>query len=539
MPRAWYTWSVLTALRSSWLVLAVGSIGLFAVSCGGSSEREHPGAQGGAGGTGGNEAGAAGCEAAECGGSAGKASGGSAGASGAAGSSSALDVRISEVSLSQALKVPLFADGAPAADAPAPIVAGKDGILRVYVEPGDGFTRQDLIARLDLALGSGTLSQSSRKFIAGPSSDGDPRTSFNFPLGGDALVQGTRFAVVLATGDGTELPETRVPATGTREIAVESSNGNLKVMLVPLVVNGFTPDLGTVATSRFRRRLEALFPVPEVELAVRAPIVLDYDVRPDGDEWNLALDDLYSLRSADAPPDDVFYYGVLTPKASFEQYCYVDCTVGLAIVGEPDEVEYRGAIGTGFFADGSGQDAPDTLVHEIGHALGRGHSPCGTSDADPFPYPAGDIGVWGYDMERRLPLDPAKTFDVMGYCSPVWISDFTYVAVLERLRFVNAPPLERAARAAPASELYRVIVVGADGRLRWGRGSRRRAPPRGETVTITLLDAAGIEISNQTGYFRRFDHRPGGFLVVAARALSVPGAVALRVTRFGGAILWL
>ena len=42
------------------------------------------------------------------------------------------------------------------------------------------------------------------------------------------------------------------------------------------------------------------------------------------------------------------------------------------------------------------------MVHELGHSMSLRHAPCGLLfDPDPnYPYPSGEIGVWGYDFGR-------------------------------------------------------------------------------------------------------------------------------------------
>ena len=68
---------------------------------------------------------------------------------------------------------------------------------------------------------------------------------------------------------------------------------------------------------------------------------------------------------------------------------------------------------------------------------GRMHAPCQTYDADPgYPHPNGQIGSWGYDLIQRR-VFPPQTPDIMGYCTPQWISDYTFGALLERVRIVN------------------------------------------------------------------------------------------------------
>ena len=77
------------------------------------------------------------------------------------------------------------------------------------------------------------------------------------------------------------------------------------------------------------------------------------------------------------------------------------------------------------------------IVHELGHNMGLRHAPCGGAGGpDPaFPHAGGASGSWGYDFERRMLVSP-ETPDLMGYCTPIWISDyyFTNAAQFRRTR---------------------------------------------------------------------------------------------------------
>ena len=113
----------------------------------------------------------------------------------------------------------------------------------------------------------------------------------------------------------------------------------------------------------------------------------------------------------------------------------------------------RGACCTGGIGAGPSNDS-DYAAHEIGHRLGRVHpvegsAVCGHSaDDSNYPYflsfiapPLSDpetalAGFDGGDASLLIPMSvkPPRTFrDVMGYCDPSWISDYTYKALYNSL----------------------------------------------------------------------------------------------------------
>ena len=80
-----------------------------------------------------------------------------------------------------------------------------------------------------------------------------------------------------------------------------------------------------------------------------------------------------------------------------------------------------------------GRTDEGTYAHELGHNVGLRHAPCGSaSGPDPdYPYDNGDIGVWGYDLRRSRLLNPEQYADLMGYCRPRWISDFSFLKAMD------------------------------------------------------------------------------------------------------------
>ncbi len=73
-------------------------------------------------------------------------------------------------------------------------------------------------------------------------------------------------------------------------------------------------------------------------------------------------------------------------------------------------------------------DDPEVIGHELGHNFGFGHTPCVNSRGDPnYPNPNGFIASWGYDFrEGGSLLSPYGYYDLMSYCHPKWIGEYTF-----------------------------------------------------------------------------------------------------------------
>jgi hypothetical protein len=106
-------------------------------------------------------------------------------------------------------------------------------------------------------------------------------------------------------------------------------------------------------------------------------------------------------------------------------------------------------------------DLPGDVPHEIGHNLGRGHAPCNPGACSPPPanvdgnypqyaaFPAGSIGVFGFDPSTNTVFDPNSTFDFMAYRFPQWVSAYTYAG----LRGADFGPTPGGAGAGAAPHL--------------------------------------------------------------------------------------
>ena len=119
--------------------------------------------------------------------------------------------------------------------------------------------------------------------------------------------------------------------------------------------------------------------------------------------------------------------------------------------------------------------------------------------------------------------------DLMGYCNPQWISDYTYGAIAARRSAVsvNAAAAREIRSRAEASDLHRTLLSDGAGRVSWGRSLDGEAPA-GHPERAHVLDAAGVVVAEVTVYRTGYGHGVGASFDVPTprpgwKALVVPG----------------
>lgn len=461
----------------------------------------------------------------------------------------AKNLTLTEVAAYQSLKVSLGKDGAPSAratwpnvwgteSATVPIVAGRDALLRIFVTPQAGYTPATITARVKVQI-HGTSRLETHVFygtknVTAASTDGDLASTINVTIPGAALQPNATFGVVLNAPGSTPPPtgasDARYPRDGSLATIGASAGGDvMKIVLVPLKYNGDgsgrLPDTSAAQVAMYKDQLFRKYPVARVDVSVRAPVDYNSVVSHDngsGDVLNFTT----SVRDGDHVPSDVYYVGLLKPADNFWDYCGSGCVAGLSWVGAPISM-WWGYSGT----DWSG----GTGAHEVGHAHGLPHAPCGTDDPDWWPpgaeHASAKLGAWGWDPIDQKLFDPsgdpsAKTTyrDMMSYCGPIWIGDFNYAKIWRQMKKDNGVTTMKLA-GAPQTMRGVVMRGGSatweDHDVEWQSWMQN-----GEPRTVSVVAADGTEAS-ATGYFFAYDHLPGGRLLVPAQPLA--RARALRV----------
>jgi hypothetical protein len=149
--------------------------------------------------------------------------------------------------------------------------------------------------------------------------------------------------------------------------------------------------------------------------------------------WSEILTELDVVRVAENSSS--YYYGVA-------RVSYSSGVAGVAYVST-STAGGRAALGWDYQPSGS-----LVAAHELGHNWARNHAPCGgPQQVDlQYPYTDGVTGVYGVDVTAQTLQQPTLG-DVMGYCDPKWIGDYTYRGVLNYLLAPSSPSMTGASAA--------------------------------------------------------------------------------------------
>jgi len=307
-------------------------------------------------------------------------------------------------------------------DNSVPMVAGRAALMRLFVTAGSGNTTRATV-RLRLYLAGVPVDS----FDATAQSAGIPLTvdtasltaSWNVLIPAVRMVAGLSFSAELDPGD--EIPETdktdnRYPAAGSAAIAVQSVR-HLDLRFVPVhqSINGLTGAVTDLNKGTYFGLTERMLPLGSTTVDVRAPFTTSAPALEPNDgngAWSTILSQMLALRNSEGTSR---HYIGLVPVT------YGGGIAGLGYVGVPAAIAWDKVA-----------SAPEVVAHEVGHNFGRNHAPCGNpGGVDPqYPYANAGIGTWGVDLGLMQVRSPLTYKDLMSYCSPDWISDYTYLGIL-------------------------------------------------------------------------------------------------------------
>jgi hypothetical protein len=357
-------------------------------------------------------------------------------------------VTLDDVAVFQAIKVDIAKNGKAVAlaDRNAPIVAGRDVVVRAYVSPTTGttFAPRPLWARLTVEKGAASQTFEEKRTLDGPSVENDPKSVFQFDVPASLVGPTTTYRVSVLDPEAPNLANgvnspARFPRNGLPQaLQAQALAGSLAIRFVPIRYKtggaNTMPDLGANRLTQIRAYLRAIYPVDTVSLSVGDELVWTLPSVDQGNfDFGELLPKLTQRKQADKAAAGVYYIGVVVPAATYAGYCGGSCKNGLASViptAGDDYGHLRVGGVVGYWDEGS----LPVLAHELGHLHGLAHSQCSTDEASyTFPYKDGGTHVWGYDERTKKMLDPSGRTDLMGNCPGRWMSSYSSKAIFARL----------------------------------------------------------------------------------------------------------
>jgi len=411
----------------------------------------------------------------------------------------ALGITVKRIDVYQTVKVPVMDSGAEITTdkRTTDVVTGRTTMFRLSVALDSGFSARQISARVTVDNGTTVAQYFAKQAVSKDSVETEPMSTFQVVVPAEQITPDTRYSAELvecATGAGAgQAGSARFPKTGDVALAARLTGG-LKVTIVPLQANSKVPDTSETALTTYRQQLMAMYPIDAITFTVAPPMTVAYPL-----DWEGTLDQMRAKRKSDGAAADVYYYGLLKPVDSFNAFCGNGCTTGIGYLTDAKSPGQRAALGVGYADRVSAQ----TMAHEIGHNLGRAHAPCVPSGGSisgvdaKYPFTDGRTGIIGYDSRTKALLSDKGT-DLMGYCSNVWLSEYTYGAIMDRIALVNGNQSQVV--SAAALQTWRVLIVGGSKGARWGVPITTPSLPEGTAVTARVVDAAGNSLEQITVY---------------------------------------
>jgi hypothetical protein len=323
-----------------------------------------------------------------------------------------------------------------------PLVENRDGFLRVFVV-ADRVNAVGSTTAVQVRLYNGATLLSTILIPHPPGLTSVPTAvdesslsySWNTPVPGTQIQPGLRIEAevnpaprVVVETDTTDNLLGPLPSTVQKVPRVD-------VTFVPVMQRG-NNLLGRVTAARkdsFLLTTKKMHPIDSVVSSLHLPYTTTttktLDANNSNGAWGTILGEIDAIRVTEASPR--YYYGIA-------RVSYTSGVAGVAYVslqGTTPGSGARAALGWDYLPSGS-----IVAAHELAHNWGRNHAPCGGPAAiDPnYPHSDGSTGSWGVDVSTQT-LEPASLSDIMGYCDPKWISNYTYQGVFNYL-LAPSPP---------------------------------------------------------------------------------------------------
>ncbi|HHO54043.1 MAG TPA: hypothetical protein ENK18_25025 [Deltaproteobacteria bacterium] len=410
---------------------------------------------------------------------------------------------------------------------PPPIIEGREGRLRVAISPAEDAIPEPVAVVLsyDDPEFSTTISEI---FTPGEWTEDDLDSTISFAIPPDRVTPEMTLSIsVHETAPGPLIvpAEPAVWSSEDKGLDVQPTD-DVVLRIIPIQYtadgSGRVPDVGPLTLAAIHDRFFATYPAREVVVELGEPLPWSSPISAFGG-WEALLAEISRQRTEAPVSDNTYFYAMFNPAETLDDFCGGGgCILGLSLLSpSPADSWARASMGLGFPGE-----AIDTMLHEVGHAHGREHAPCGGAAGvdTQYPYLGAILGSWGYDLLEDRLLPPNSTFDIMGYCSPIWASDYTFGALLQRIQALSGQPADGLVRAELGRHTWQLAHIDEHGGATFTSTVEAGLWPGGEPVEIELLGADGAHLDTTQGWFLPFDHLPGGLALVEPPRRAVGAA---------------
>ena len=416
-----------------------------------------------------------------------------------------------------------------------PMIAGRPALVRVIGVANQCNTATPKV-RLTVGGAAPVTISAPEQSVRFTSDEGNLGSTWNFTVPAAQVQSGMSIVAEMdfdgAVAEANE-SDNRYPSTGSRSVLVRTvPTVGLRFVPISQAVNNAVQTGDIVGkTESFMDWSRRVHPVANWDINVREPYSTSAGpLGATGNNWPQVLSEINNLRGSDTSANRLrYHYGVA--KVTYNS--------GVAGIGY---VPGKAALGWDYLPSGS-----SVMAHELGHNFNRSHSPCGgPAGIDPqYPangfYSGGRIGVYGYDQISETLKNPEVYTDIMGYCNSQWISDYTYVGIMNYLTSTGTEP---SLTFASAQSKQPSLLI-------WGRiengipilepafeiDAYPDMPASAGSSRITASDASGREVLSFSFNGQRIADLPGDnetfSFVVPLSALRGRSVASLRLSARG------